>query len=66
VTAGDVAAVRASTGLSWGAFERSIGVSVASRTLCNWEQGRRHPTGPAQVALAMIAKRPSLVAELPG
>jgi putative transcriptional regulator len=58
----DVAAIRASTGLSQGAFARSIG--VAKGTLLNWEQGRRRPTGPAQVLLAMIAKRPSLVGEL--
>lgn len=58
----DVAAIRASTGLSQGAFARSIG--VARGTLLNWEQGRRRPTGPAQVLLAMIAKKPSLVSEL--
>ncbi len=58
----DVAAIRASTGLSQGAFARSIG--VARGTLLNWEQGRRRPTGPAQVLLAMIARRPSLVSEL--
>lgn len=58
----DVAAIRASTGLSQGAFARSIG--VAKGTLLNWEQGRRQPTGPAQVLLAMIARRPSLVSEL--
>ena len=58
----DVAAVRASTGLSQGAFARSIG--VAKGTLLNWEQGRRRPSGPAQVLLAMIARRPSLVGEL--
>lgn len=58
----DVASIRASTGLSQGAFARSIG--VAKGTLLNWEHGRRHPTGPAQVLLAMIAKKPSLVSEL--
>ena len=58
----DVAAIRASTGLSQGAFARSIG--VAKGTLLNWEHGRRHPTGPAQVLLAMLAKKPSLVSEL--
>lgn len=58
----DVAAVRARTGLSQAAFARSIG--VARGTLLNWEQGRRHPTGPAQVLLAMIARKPSLVSEL--
>ena len=58
----DVAAIRTSTGLSQSAFARSIG--VAKGTLLNWEQGRRQPSGPAQVLLAMIAKRPSLVGEL--
>ena len=58
----DVAAIRAQTGLSQGAFAKSIG--VAKGTLLNWEHGRRHPTGPAQVLLAMIARQPSLVREM--
>ena len=58
----DVAAVRASTGLSQRDFARSIG--VAKGTLLNWEHGRRRPTGPAQVLLAMIARKPSLVREV--
>jgi putative transcriptional regulator len=62
VPAVNVAAIRASTGLSQSAFARSIG--VAKGTLLNWEHGRRRPTGPAQVLLAMIAKKPSLVREL--
>ena len=62
IPAVDVAAIRASTGLSQSAFARSIG--VAKGTLLNWEQGRRRPTGPAQILLAMIAKKPSLVSEL--
>ena len=62
VPAVDVAAIRSRTGLSQGAFARSIG--VAKGTLLNWEHGRRRPTGPAQVLLAMIEKKPSLVTEL--
>ena len=58
----DVAGIRAQTGLSQSAFAKSIG--VAKGTLLNWEHGRRQPTGPAQVLLAMIARRPSLVQEL--
>jgi putative transcriptional regulator len=58
----DVAAIRATTGLSQSQFAKSIG--VAKGTLLNWEHGRRQPTGPAQVLLAMIARRPSLVGEL--
>ena len=62
VPAVDVAAIRATTGLSQSAFARSIG--VARGTLINWEHGRRQPTGPAQVLLAMIARKPSLVSDL--
>ena len=58
----NVAAIRARTGLSQAQFAQSIG--VAKGTLLNWEHGRRRPTGPAQVLLAMIARRPSLVREL--
>jgi putative transcriptional regulator len=58
----DVASIRAQTGLSQSAFAKSIGVAKA--TLLNWEHGRRRPTGPAQVLLAMIARRPSVVKEL--
>ncbi len=58
----DVAAIRHDTGLSQSEFARSIG--VAKGTLLNWEHGRRRPTGPAQVLLALIAKRPSVVREL--
>jgi len=58
----DVAAIRARTGLSQSAFAKSIG--VAKGTLLNWEHGRRQPSGPAQVLLAIIAKKPTLVTEL--
>jgi putative transcriptional regulator len=58
----NVAAIRAKTGMSQSAFAASIGVPEG--TLVNWEQGRRTPTGPAQVLLAIIAKKPSLVQEL--
>ena len=58
----DVARIRARTGLSQAQFARSIG--VARGTLLNWEQGRRRPTGPAQVLLALIERRPSVVGEL--
>ena len=60
----DVAKVRAKTGLSQAEFARSIG--VAKGTLLNWEHGRRQPNGQAQVLLALIARRPSVVQELLG
>ena len=43
-------------------FAVSIGVPVG--TVTNWEQGRRQPTGSAKVLLALLAKKPSLVADL--
>lgn len=58
----DVAALRAKTGLPQFEFAQSIGVPKG--TLLNWEQGRREPTGPAQVLLAILAKKPSLVKDL--
>ncbi|WP_339644378.1 helix-turn-helix domain-containing protein [Jannaschia helgolandensis] len=58
----DVARIREGTGLSQAQFARSIG--VAKGTLLNWEHGRRQPTGPAQVLLALIAKDPGVVQTL--
>ncbi|MFA7232422.1 MAG: NadS family protein [Victivallaceae bacterium] len=40
-------------------FAMMIGVSP--RTLQNWEQGRRHPVGPAQALLCVAAKNPNAV-----
>jgi len=58
----DVSEIRARTGLSQAAFARSIG--VAKGTLLNWEHGRRRPSGPAQVLLALIARQPTVVRQL--
>jgi len=60
----NVSKIRAQTGLSQAEFARSIG--VAKGTLLNWEHGRRSPNGPAQVLLALIARKPSVVQELLG
>lgn len=58
----DVVMIRASAGLSQGALARSIGVAMGA--LLNCENGRCRPNGSAQVLLAMVAKKPSLVSEL--
>jgi putative transcriptional regulator len=49
----EVKAIREKTGLSQSRFAMLIGVS--KRTLENWEQGRRHPTGPAKALLKILA-----------
>lgn len=51
-----VAAVREKTGLSQTRFARLIGVS--KRTVENWEQGRRTPSGPARALLKIVAQDP--------
>jgi putative transcriptional regulator len=48
----EVKSIREKTGLSQTGFAMLIGVS--KRTLENWEQGRRHPTGPAKVLLRIL------------
>ena len=52
----DVRAVRGLTGLSQAKFAQLLGIELA--TLCNWEQGRRDPTGPARALLRAIRKDP--------
>ena len=58
----DVAAIRASFGLSQRNFASMLGISV--RTLQNWEQRRRTPRGPARVLLQVAARSPRSVLEV--
>jgi putative transcriptional regulator len=53
-----VRAIRERTSLSQSEFANLIGVSV--KTLQNWEQDRRRPTGPAAALLSIIDHEPSL------
>lgn len=59
LSAPDVQAVRERTGLSQSDFARLMRVST--RTLQNWEQHRRQPTGPAAALLTMVATAPEVV-----
>lgn len=52
----NVAAVREKTGLSQSRFATLLGVSV--RTLQDWEQGRRVPSGAARTLLLVASKNP--------
>lgn len=52
----EVKVIREQTGLSQTHFAWLIGVS--KRTLENWEQGRRHPTGPARALLKIVESDP--------
>jgi putative transcriptional regulator len=52
----DVASIRAKTGLSQARFAVLLGVSV--RTLQDWEQGRRAPSGAARTLLMVADRNP--------
>lgn len=53
-----VRVIRERTSLSQSEFAQLIGVSV--KTLQNWEQDRRRPTGPAAALLCIIEHDPAL------
>jgi putative transcriptional regulator len=53
-----VRVIRERTSLSQSEFAHLIGVSV--KTLQNWEQDRRRPTGPAAALLSIIEHDPAL------
>ena len=57
-----VAAIRKGTGLSQAQFAALLGVSV--RTLQEWEQGRRAPSGAARTLLLVAAKNPQALLEV--
>lgn len=55
-------ATREASGMSQGEFARATGISV--RTLQEWEQGRKTPSGAAQSLLKLISRYPHLLREL--
>ena len=55
----NVKAIREDIGISQSTFAALIGVSL--RTLQNWEQGHRQPTGPAKVLLRLVQSDPKTV-----
>jgi len=56
-----VALARAATGLSQATFAKLLGVSV--RTLQEWEQGRKVPSGAAVTLLKVAARHPEVLRE---
>jgi putative transcriptional regulator len=61
-TVPSVAAIRERTRLSQRRFAELLGVSV--RTLQEWEQGRRAPSGAARTLLAIAARNPRALVDV--
>ena len=57
----DITALRRFVGLTQAQFAQAMGISV--HTLRNWEQGRRHPDGPAIALLRIAARHPRIIRE---
>jgi putative transcriptional regulator len=58
----DIAKTREMTGLTQARFAQLLGVSV--RTLQDWEQGRRAPSGAARTLLLIAARNPKALLEV--
>ena len=58
----DVGGIRKKTGISQSRFAQLLGVSV--RTLQDWEQGRRCPSGAARTLLMIADKNPQVMLEV--
>ncbi|MFM1988503.1 MAG: hypothetical protein RJA99_1460 [Pseudomonadota bacterium] len=58
----EAAEARSRTGLSQEQFARLLGVSA--RTLQDWEQGRREPTGAAKTLLRVAYEHPEVLLKL--
>ncbi len=55
-------AIRGQLNLSQAAFAGLMGVSV--RTVQDWEQGRRQPSGPAKALLRIAEQHPEVFTQL--
>jgi putative transcriptional regulator len=57
-----LASARLRIGLSQSEFAKMLGVSL--RTLQEWEQGRRNPSGAAKSLITIAIKKPEILKEL--
>lgn len=62
VEANDVVKARLKSGLSQAEFAAVLHISP--RTLQQWEQGRRHPSGAAETLLKIVFRHPEVLREL--
>ncbi len=62
VEANEIIAARLQTGLSQSQFAAALRISP--RTLQQWEQGRRQPSGAAETLLKIVARHPEVLREI--
>lgn len=62
VTVNDIVKTRLKCGLSQSQFAAALNISP--RTLQQWEQGRRQPSGAAETLLKIIARHPEVLREV--
>lgn len=62
VDANQIVAARLRIGLSQGEFAAALNISP--RTLQQWEQGRRQPSGAAETLLRIVARHPEVLREV--
>jgi putative transcriptional regulator len=62
VIANEIVETRIKCGLSQAQFAAALHISA--RTLQQWEQGRRQPSGAAETLLKIVAKHPEVLREI--
>ena len=61
IAANEVAAARQKTGLSQTHFAQAL--QISPRTLQEWEQGRREPSGAAKALIQIAFRHPEVIRE---
>lgn len=61
IAANEVAAARMKSGLSQTEFAQAL--QISPRTLQEWEQGRRDPSGAAKALIQIALKHPEVIRE---
>jgi len=61
VAANEVAAARMKSGLSQTEFAQAL--QISPRTLQEWEQGRREPSGAAKALVQIALRHPEVIRE---
>lgn len=62
VEANDIVEARLKCGLSQTQFAAAL--QISPRTLQQWEQGRRHPSGAAETLLKIVCRHPEVLREV--